>query len=142
MELRFDYSSFNTIKYIIYILYNMSPLNPYLFSIVASVLTGIHLFLIKYLSTNTIFKSSMFCIIISISFLVWLISRYFVYIASSLLPITIINTILTLSILVSTLLSIIMYQTSINTTLFLCGLFLMIIGVYCIDKSVEYTILS
>ena len=120
----------------------MSPLNPYLFSIVASALTGIHLFLIKYLSTNIIFKSSMFYIILSISFLVWLISRYFVYIASSLLPITIINTILTLSILVSTLLSIIIYKTSINTTLFLFGLFIMIIGVYCIDKSVEYTILS
>ena len=113
-------------------------LNPYISSAIAAILTGIHLFGIKYSYTNATFGTPKFYIIAFIALFLWSISRIFVYIASTKLPITITHMIMNLSILVSTLCSIVVYQTPVNTPLFVAGISAMMLGVYCIEKSVSY----
>lgn len=113
-------------------------LNPYVSSAIASILTGVHLFGIKYSYTNATFGSLKFYIIIFFALFLWSISRIFVYMASVKLPITITHMIMNLSILVSTLCSIIIYQTPVDIPRFLAGILLMLFGVYFIEHSITY----
>lgn len=110
-------------------------MNPYLFIIFGSILTGIHIFSIKYLRVNP-FSRNMFYGLCLLSFFIWLLSRYFVFIVSDNIPITLIHVILNLSILVSTILSIVIYKTKMNWSYFLGGLGLMLCGVYFVEKSI------
>jgi drug/metabolite transporter (DMT)-like permease len=85
----------------------------YNISLIAAFFIGIHLFTMKYLKVSSESLSpTMFYAIATISFLLWLLSRFCIYSASSTLPITTIHILLNLSVIVSTLLSIFVYQTS------------------------------
>lgn len=110
----------------------------YLYSVIGAILTGLHLFGIKYSAKNSILGTTKFYLIIGISFFLWLISRVFIYLSSLHLPITITHMILNLSIIISTLCSILVYKTKVKLFLFLFGILFMLIGVYIIEKSVLY----
>ena len=110
----------------------------YNISLIAAFFIGIHLFTMKYLKVSSESLSpTMFYAIATISFLLWLLSRFCIYSASSTLPITTIHILLNLSVIISTLLSIFVYQTSIHWPLFILGLTLVMGGVYCVEKSVR-----
>jgi drug/metabolite transporter (DMT)-like permease len=110
-------------------------MNPYLFIIFGSILTGIHIFSIKYLRVKP-FSRNMFYGLCLLSFSIWLLSRYFIFIVSDNIPITVIHVILNLSIIVSTILSIVIYKTKINWVYFFGGVVLMLCGVYFVEKSI------
>lgn len=117
---------------------NLTYIRAYLFSAIAAILTGFHLFGIKYSAKNAVFGTPYFYIIISISFFLWFISRIFVYASSLYVPITITHMIMNLSIIVSTSCSILIYKTKVNYFLFFIGIFIMLLGAYVLEKSVTY----
>jgi drug/metabolite transporter (DMT)-like permease len=112
-------------------------INSYIASCLASILTGIHIFSIKFLYVYALPNTVYFYIIIALSLLLWTLSRIFIYIACKTLPISIIHIIMNLSIIVSTLCSIIVFHTKVNIGLFLIGILFMLCGVYCVNRSVE-----
>ena len=114
-------------------------MKEYLYSIIGGILTGLHLFGIKYSATSTTLGTTKFYFIAGLSLLTWLISRIFVYLSSLHIPITITHMILNLSIIISTICSILVYETKINYILFSSGIIIKLLGLYCIEKSVSYT---
>ncbi len=112
-------------------------LNSYIASSLASILTGIHIFSIKFLYERALPNTIYFYTIITLSLLLWISSRIFIYIACKTLPISIIHIIMNLSVIVSALCSIIIFHTKVNIGLFLIGIFFMLCGVYCVNRSVE-----
>jgi drug/metabolite transporter (DMT)-like permease len=112
-------------------------IQSYVYSLISALFIGIHLFSISYLKKSVKSYSSLFYIICILSFGLFLASRYFIYIASSQLPITNIHILLNMSVIVSTLLSVFVYQTKIKWSLFFIGFALVLMGIYCIQHAVE-----
>tara|TARA_Y100000816_G_C25908489_1_gene473844 strand:+ start:447 stop:794 length:348 start_codon:yes stop_codon:yes gene_type:complete len=109
----------------------------YFYSLCAALLIGIQHFLISYL--NHIPKNALFFIIIFIILFFIILSRILIYYASKTLDITLIHPILISSILVTALLSILVYKTEINIFMFFVGLFLLIMGINILHLSVIVT---
>jgi drug/metabolite transporter (DMT)-like permease len=109
----------------------------YLISLLAAFFIGIHLFTIKYLKITPPKSILATAGITMTSFALWLLSRYYIYEASSALPITTIHIVLNMSVIVSTLLSICFYKTHIQWPLFIMGIALVMGGVYCVERSVK-----
>ena len=118
-----------------YILY----MNPYIASALGSILTGIHIFSIKYVYLFSLPNTYFFYLLIAISLTIWTLSRVFIYIACEKLSIPSIHIIMNLSILVSTLCSILLLNTKVHYLIFLLGVLFMLCGVYCVNLSVKYS---
>jgi len=119
------------------VLYRLMIMNPYVLSIFAAFLVGFHIFSIKYLRVTRV-STFLFYVLAIASFGIFIASRYFAFVASSALPITVIHLILNLSIIISTALSILVYKTEIIWSYFLLGVVLMMIGVCFIELSIKY----
>lgn len=110
----------------------------YVYSFLAAILIGIHIFSIKYLRMRADSAGLyMFYSLAAASFSLWCLSRGFAYCAAGSLPITNIHMVLNLSVIVSTLMSVIMLKTRVNWALFFAGVLCMLGGVYVVNRSIQ-----
>ena len=104
-----------------------------IYALIASICIGFHIFSIKYI--QQLKDKTLFIFILIGSFCLFLISRVFIYLSSIYIPISYVHVLLNLSILVTTLLSIYIYQLKVNLPQFLSGFILIVIGLLIIRKS-------
>lgn len=108
-----------------------------IFSLIAALFIGIHIFSIKYIQLN--FSYSYFILkLIFLSILLFIISRIFIYLSFIYTnKTTFVHSLLMLSIFVSIFLDNIILKKPIKSSLFYVGLFLILCGysliIYCSD---------
>ncbi len=113
-------------------------MQAYAYSLLAACLIGFHIFSIKYLqSVSDVVSNQTFYYIMVGSFLIWIISRVLIYLASSSLPITVIHIILNLSVIVTALISVLVLKNTVHWGKFFMGLLFVLGGVYIVENSID-----
>ena len=107
-----------------------------LFASLAAIFTGLHIFSFKYLK-NLESKKTILVVYSSISFAVWVLSRYFLYKSSFLIDIVLVHAILTTSVLTTTLLAWYVNCDQYDVRKLCAGIFLLLLGIYIIDSSIK-----
>ena len=106
----------------------------YLYAIIASILVGLHIFTFKYIEK---YEKYYYLIFLSLSVLLWICSRYFLYISNKTLDIVLVHLFLTCSIFVTLILSMIIYKPNYDIIRMIIGIILAIFGVYLVDTSIK-----
>ena len=106
----------------------------YIYSIIASLIVGTHLFSLKLLSTDYIDYTTVLVIVIVTMFL----SRYFIYLGMKYIDPTIVHLILSMSVFITFTGSVfILKNNKFNTSYFLSGITFILIGVFLILTSYQ-----
>ena len=107
-----------------------------IFASLAAIFTGLHIFSFKYLK-NLESKKTILVVYSSISFAVWVLSRYFLYKSSLLIDIIVVHAILTTSVLTTAFLAWYINKDQYNIYKLIIGIILLLIGVFLIDSSIQ-----
>ena len=106
----------------------------YLYAIIASILVGLHIFTFKYIEK---YEKYYYLIFLSLSVLLWICSRYFLYKSNKSVDVVLVHLFLTCSIFVTLLLSIIIYKANYDLIRMITGIILAIFGIYLVDSSIK-----
>lgn len=110
----------------------------YSFVLFAILLIGLHIFSIKYIQLkiqNHSDKKTIFLLIL-LSFILFIFSRYCIYQATKQIPIAILHMCLNLSVFITFTLSIFVIGDTYNIQLFIPGCLIVIYGLYLVNKSI------
>ena len=113
----------------------IKELGAYLFMILACICVGTHIFSFKYIQKYRENKKTIFIYLAIASFLIWCLSRFFIYNASYKFDIVFLHLLLNMSVFVTFALSVLILKNSYNMYKMVCGLILAIFGLYLVKTS-------